>query len=100
MLLHGSRESCVDLGFRTGLQDLELQAFRACGPLCRVDAKPYLRALRVDEIADHPRLGNQLGDQLDPFLPQLRVEVGGASNVAARSREASDEAGLDRVETS
>jgi hypothetical protein len=35
--LHGGREGRVDLGFGTGLQDLELQAFCVCCLLRRVD---------------------------------------------------------------
>jgi hypothetical protein len=67
--LDGSCKSSVDLAFRAGLQDLEPQAFRARCLLRRVNDASYLRSVRVQEQADNPRLGNQLGDQLDPLLP-------------------------------
>src|SRR6516225_9448617 len=89
MPIHGSREGCVDFGFRAGLQDLELQALCVCCLLRRVDDAPGLRIVRVQQQADRLRLRHQLGDQLDPLLPQLRVEVGDAGKVAARARETS-----------
>ena len=100
MPIHGSREGCVDFGFRAGLQDLELQALCVCCLLRRADDAPGLRIVRVQEQADRLRLRHQLGDQLDPLLPELRVEVGDPGKVAARARETGHQPGLNRVDAS
>ena len=52
---------------------------------------------RVDEERNDIRRGYQLAQQLQPLRPQLRVQVGHARDIAARSGKAGDKSSRDRV---
>ena len=52
---------------------------------------------RIRDDSNNGSLRNELADQLEPLRPQLNAQVGRASDVGARSVEASDETELDRV---
>jgi hypothetical protein len=56
-----------------------------------------LGTVRVDEQGDHPRLGNQLGQQFEPLGVQLDEDAAEAREIAARLRETGDQAVRDRV---
>ena len=90
-------EGGVDLAFAAGLQDRELHPLRARRFLHVSHDALANRIARVDEQGDHPGLGNQLGNKLEPLRRQLGSHDAEAREVAARPGEAGDQASLDRV---
>ena len=65
--LDESGEGGVDLAFGAGLQDMELHPFRARRFLHVSYHALGIRIVRVHEQGDHPGLGNQLVQQLEPL---------------------------------
>ena len=97
MQLDEGGEGGVDLAFGAGLQDRELHPLRARRFLHVSDDALGSRIVRVHQQGDHPGLGNQLGQQLEPLGHQLGGEDADAREVAARPGETGDQADRDRV---
>ena len=57
-----------------GLQDRELHPLCACRFLHVSNDALSLRVVRVHQQSHHPGLGNQLGEQFEPFEMQLGGE--------------------------
>jgi hypothetical protein len=85
-------EGAVDLGFGVGFQDRELHPLGVRRFLYVSDRGLSLRTVWAHEQGDHPGLGNQLGQQLEPLGGQLNAEQAKARDAAARPRETGDEA--------
>ncbi len=92
MQLDEGGEGGVDLAFGAGLQDRELHPLRARRFLHVSNDALGSRIVRVHEQGDHPGLGNQLGQQLEPLGHQLDGEDADAREVAARPGETGDQA--------
>src|SRR6516225_8954725 len=84
MQLDEVRESSVDLAFGAGLQDSDLYRLRARRFLHISGDTLGIRIIRVYEHGDYASLGNQLGNQLEPFGHQLDVDKADAGEIAAR----------------
>ena len=92
MQLDEGGEGGVDLAFGAGLQDRELHPLRARRFLHVSDDALGIRIVRVHQQGDHPGLGNQLGQQLEPLGHQLDGDDAEAREVAARPGETGDQA--------
>jgi hypothetical protein len=92
-------EGGVDLAFAAGFQDMELHPVRARRVLHLSRHALARRIVRIDEHADHPGLGNQLPQQLEPLGIELNDEGADAREVGARPGQAGDQAVRDRIVT-
>ena len=93
----GRRESRIDFIDGAGMQDDELlpDASSCCLQVRHILGRSDTGRIRDD--SNNGSLRHEFADQLEPLRPQLNAQVGRASDVAARSVEASDETELDRV---
>src|SRR5262249_46325509 len=85
-------EGSVDLVFRLGLQDRELQPLCARRFLQAANKALGIRIVRVHEQGDQPGLRDQFGKQLEPLGQQLGGHECHAREVAARPGKAVDQA--------
>src|SRR5262249_22021195 len=93
-----SCEDRIEVALGAGIQDVEPQAEGAGRRLqgsCIYLGKSGIG--RVDEVRNGARRGDQFVQQFQPLRRYLRVQVGHARDVAARSVKAGDEVELDRV---
>jgi hypothetical protein len=96
-LLDEGGEGGVDLSFGAGPQDSELHPGRPRRFLHGSYQAPRSRNGPVHEQGDHPGLGNQLGQKLEPFGIHHGSEEADACEVAARPGETGDQTLPDRV---
>ena len=88
----------IEVALGAGVQDMELQP-EGAGRRLQVFRYGLCNkgAGRVDEKRNDVRRGYQLAQQFQPLRPQLRVHVGHAGDIAARSVEAGDKSSRDRI---
>src|SRR5690242_8385079 len=93
-------EDRIEVPFTAGVQNVELQPEFAgsclqvfCAGRCEIWTG------WVEEQRHRFSRGYDLVQQLQPFLPQLDVQIGNPGDVAAWSRKACDESNLDWIGT-
>ena len=96
--LNERSEGCLEFALSAGLHDLELHAFRPRRLLYLSYRALAQRIVRVHKQADYTRLGNQFREQINSLGIELSGEDGNAREVAARPREARNQAACDRVD--
>lgn len=97
MELRKRRKSGVDLAFRTGFENMQLQAIDVRRFRHGLHHQLGIRAVRVNEQCQHLCLGNQFQKKLEPFGHQFSAGKADASKVATRSSDIRHQPGRDRV---
>ena len=95
--LHDIRKGRFDLGLAAGVEDRDFFPDRAGRRLGFSDVGHSRREIRVHEHRDGRGRGNEIVQQSQTLLGQLRGEDVDSGRIAAGSGEAGDEPQLDRI---
>ena len=96
-LLHERGERPLDVGALQDLLSLDLQPHSLGHRPGAVGLRRLAHFRRVEQNADAGHFGHGLAQERDPLRAQLRRHTRYAGDVAARPREARDEAGRQRI---
>jgi hypothetical protein len=90
-------EGGIDLGAGVGVEHLDLQPHVASSHVNALQLSLGLLVSRIDEHCDTDEPGKEFTQELQPLTRHLGIEKIDSRHVAARSREARDEAEPHRI---